>query len=78
MILLATIMTFSLISFVSAVPQLFKPIAETYGLAETGIIMMSVVLAANTAGKFLLGLMTDRIGVRRSFLIYGLIILAFE
>ncbi len=75
-ILIMTVMTFSLISLVTSVPQLFKPIAESYSLAETGIVMMSVVLAANTAGKFLLGLMTDRIGVRRSFLIYGLIIAA--
>ena len=76
MILMMTVMSFSLISLVTSVPQLFKPIAETYGLVETGIVMMSVVLAANTAGKFLLGLMTDRIGVRLSFLIYGLIIAA--
>lgn len=76
MILITTVMAFSLISLVTSVPQLFKPIAETYGLVETGILMMSVVLAANTAGKFLLGLMTDRIGVRLSFLIYGLIITA--
>ena len=75
-ILIMTVITFSLISLVTSVPQLFKPIAETYGLVETGILMMSVVLAANTAGKFLLGLMTDRIGVRRSFLIYGLLITA--
>ena len=75
-ILITTVMTFSLISLVTSVPQLFKPIAETYGLVETGILMMSVVLAANTAGKFLLGLMTDRIGVRLSFLIYGLVITA--
>ena len=75
-VLIMTVLTFSLISLVTSVPQLFKPIAETYGLAETGIVMMSVVLAANTAGKFLLGLMTDRIGVRLSFLIYGLVITA--
>ena len=75
-IMITAVMTFSLISLVTSVPQLFKPIAETYGLGETGILMMSVVLAANTAGKFLLGLMTDRIGVRRSFLIYGLVIAA--
>ncbi len=72
--LLMLLMTFSLVSFVTSVPQLFKPIAETYGLLETGIVMMSVVLIANTAGKFLLGLMIDRIGVRLSFLIYGLIV----
>ena len=75
-VLVMTVLTFSLISLVTSVPQLFKPIAETYGLAETGIVMMSVVLAANTAGKFLLGLMTDRIGVRLSFLIYSLVITA--
>lgn len=75
-ILAAAILAFSLISLVTSVPQLFKPIAETYGLGETGILMMSVVLVANTAGKFLLGLMTDRIGVRRSFLIYCLVIAA--
>ena len=75
-ILMVTLLTFSLISFVTSVPQLFKPIAETYGLYETGILMMSVVLVTNTAGKFILGLMTDRIGVRLSFLIYGLVIAA--
>ena len=75
-VLIMTVVTFSLISLVASVPQLFKPIAETYGLIETGILMMSVVLVVNTAGKFLLGLMTDRIGVKLSFLIYGLIITA--
>ncbi len=74
LILAAAVVTFSLISLVSSVPQLFKPISETYGLAETGILMMSVVLVVNTAGKFCLGMMTDRIGVRLSFLIYGGII----
>ena len=66
----------ALASMVSAAPQLFKPLAVTYGLAETGIVMMSVVLVVNTAGKFLFGLMTDRIGVRRAILIYGLAIAA--
>ena len=36
--------------------------------------MMSVVLVMNTVGKFLFGFLSDRIGVRRSVLIYGLII----
>ena len=74
LVLVLTLLTFSLASFVSAAPQLFKPISGTYGLAETGIVMMSVVLVMNTAGKFMFGLLTDRIGVRRSFLIYGLVI----
>ena len=57
-------------------PQLFKPIANSYALAETGILMMSVVLVVNTAGKLLCGFLTDRIGVKRTVLIYGLIIAA--
>ncbi len=76
LILLMATTAAALASMVSATPQLFKPLAVTYGLAETGIIMMSVVLIVNTAGKFLFGLMTDRIGVRRSILIYGLAIAA--
>ena len=75
-VLILTLMSFSLISLVTSVPQLFKPITETYSMRETGILMMSVVLVANTAGKLFLGLMTDRIGVKLSFLIYGLIIAA--
>ncbi len=73
-IMLVAICAASLASFVCATPQLFKPLAITYGLRETGIVMMSVVLVVNTAGKFLFGMMTDKIGVRRSFLIYGLTI----
>ena len=73
-VMLIAICTASLASFVCATPQLFKPLAITYGLRETGIVMMSVVLVVNTAGKFLFGMMTDKIGVRRSFLIYGLTI----
>ena len=74
-VLMLILISFSFVSFASAVPQLFKPITGTYGLAETGIVMMSIVLIANTAGKFLLGMMTDRIGVKRSFLIYGLVVM---
>ena len=72
--LILTIMTIALGSFVASAPQLFKPLSETYGMGETGILMMSVVLVLNTTGKFLFGSLTDRIGVRRSILIYGLVI----
>ena len=75
-ILPLALIAISLGSVVCAAPQLFKPIAASYGLAGTGIVMMSVVLAANTGGKFLFGLMTDRLGVRLSVLIYGLVIAA--
>ena len=61
-------------SFVAATPQLFKSLAASRSLEETGVLMMTVVLVANTGGKFLFGAMTDRIGVRRSVLIYGAVI----
>ncbi|MBR4459212.1 MAG: MFS transporter [Clostridia bacterium] len=65
------IVLFAFLGFVSATPQLFKSLAISSGLAETGVAMMTVVLITNTAGKFLFGAMTDRLGVRISFLIYG-------
>ncbi len=66
----------SAVSFVSAMPQLFKAIAATYGLEQTGVAMMSVVLVVNTGGKLLMGAMTDRLGVRRSLLICDAVIAA--
>lgn len=72
MLLAICIMAFA--AFLSAIPQLFKPLSITYGLAETGIIMMTIVLVMNTCGKFIFGMMTDRLGVRRSILIYGTVI----
>ena len=70
-ILLAAMIAPALASMVCATPQLFKPLAVSYGLGETGVIMMSIVLIVNTAGKFLFGLMTDRMGVRLAILLYG-------
>lgn len=58
-------------SFVTAMPQLFKPLAISYGLESTGVAMMSVVLIANTGGKFLFGAMTDRLGVKKTIITYG-------
>ncbi len=66
----------SLGSFVSAVPQMFKSIAASRGAEETGVLMMTVVLIVNTCGKFLFGTMNDRLGVKRSTLIYGTVIAA--
>ena len=74
LLLIIVVAAVSFASLVAATPQLFKPLAITYDLEETGIVMMSVVLVMNTAGKFFFGFMTDHMGVRRSFLIYGLII----
>lgn len=59
-------------------PRTFRPvvIAATYGLEQTGVAMMSVVLVVNTGGKLLMGAMTDRLGVRRSLLICDAVIAA--
>ena len=63
-------------SFISATPQLFKSMAASRGLEETGVLMMTVVLIANTGGKFLFGAMTDRLGVKTAVLIYEAVIAA--
>ena len=75
-VLLLAVGLISVMSFVCAMPQLFKAIAATYGRESTGVAMMSVVLVVNTGGKLLFGAMTDRLGVRRSLLIYGAFITA--
>ena len=62
---------FAFLGFVNATPQLFKSLAISRDLEETGVLMMTVVLIANTGGKFLFGAMTDRLGVKVSVLIYG-------
>ena len=75
-LLLITLFACAFASFATAAPQLFKPLAITYRQAETGVVMMSVVLVANTVGKFLFGALTDRIGTRKSILIYGTVVSA--
>ncbi len=61
-------------SFVAATPQMFKSLAGSVNLEETGVIMATVAMIANIAGKFVFGWMTDRLGVKRSTLIYGSVI----
>ena len=61
-------------SFVTSLPQLFKSLAVSRGLEETGVMMMTAVLIANTCGKYVFGAMTDRLGMKRSVMIYGTVI----
>ena len=75
-VLAVALCAISFASLVTSTPQLFKSLAGTYGLAATGVTMMTVTLIANTAGKFLFGAMTDRLGVKISVLIYGAVIAA--
>ena len=61
-------------SFVAATPQMFKSLAASHDLAETGVIMATVAMIVNIAGKFIFGWMTDRLGVKTSSLIWGTLI----
>lgn len=53
----------------TAMPQHFPGYAEEVGLA-VGAGMLSACMIANTAGKIVMGWMTDRIGALRSIIIY--------
>ena len=61
-------------SFVAATPQMFKSLAASIDLEETGVIMATVAMIANIAGKFVFGWLTDRIGVKLSTLIWGTLV----
>ena len=60
----------------TAMPQHFPGYAEEVGLAAaTGAAMLSACMVANTAGKIVMGWMTDRIGALRSIVCGGLVLL---
>ena len=61
---------------VSALPQHFSGIAESYNLLSTGALMVSACMISNTAGKILLGTLIDRIGSKLSVSIYAAVIAA--
>ena len=61
----------SLAGFVPSITPHFTGIAVFYGFtAAVGAAMLSITMVINTAGKLLLGFLIDRLGVRRSMLIY--------
>ena len=58
-----------------AIVQHFPGVAESFALpASVGAVMLSASMIVNTSGKILLGFLIDRLGVRRSVLIYLTII----
>lgn len=62
-------------SALTALPQHFPGIAESYALgAAVGASMLSVCMVANTVGKIVLGVLIDRIGTRVSMLLYAALI----
>lgn len=54
----------------TAIPQHFP------GMIENGAILVSVTMIANTAGKVLFGILADKVGTRKSLLLYGCIVCA--
>ena len=58
-------------SYVAALPPHFPGISEDYGLAVAGSIMLSVCMVFNSVGKIVFGAMTDRIGAKKTTLIFA-------
>lgn len=76
-VLLTMVLLFGFMaSFVTAFPQHFPKLAASYSLtAATGAAMLSFCMMFNTAGKVLLGVLMDRIGTKRSLLLYGVCVI---
>lgn len=53
----------------TAIPQHFP------GMIENGAILVSVTMIANTAGKVLFGILADKVGTRKSLLLYCILIM---
>lgn len=66
----------SLASMVSAMPQHFAGIAQSYGLASAAAAMVSAAMLVNSGGKMLLGALIDRFGNRRSLMLYIILLMA--
>ena len=78
MAVFAAVVGFALFgSAVTALPQHFPGIAESYALgAALGASMLSVCMIANTVGKLVLGALIDRIGTKISVLLYSALVIA--
>lgn len=58
----------------AALPSHFPGIADSYGLAACGALMVSACMISNTGGKVLLGSLIDRLGAKISVSMYALVI----
>ena len=54
---------------VCALPQHFPGLAETYGVAAAGSVMLSICMIFNTGGKLLMGVIIQRFGTRQAILL---------
>ncbi len=55
----------------ASLPQHFSGIAESYNMVATGALMVSACMISNTAGKILLGTLSDRFGAKLSVTLYA-------
>ena len=63
-----------LVALISSFPPHMPSVAVSFGFsAAVGSAMLSVMLIANTGGKLLFGVLADKIGTKRSILLYGTI-----
>lgn len=64
-------------AFIGAMPQHFPGLASSYALpAAQGAAMLSVCMVANTGSKLLFGILSDKIGARRSLLLFCALVAA--
>ena len=76
--LLVLALTYScLVAFISSFPPHMSSVATSFGFSEAvGAGMLSACLVANTVGKIVFGTLADKIGAKRTILIYCTIFLA--
>lgn len=65
----------SLASMISAMPQHFAGIAQSYGLASAAAAMVSAAMLVNSGGKMALGALIDRFGNKTSLTLYVVLLL---
>lgn len=61
-------------SATSALPPHFAGLAETYGLAALGAMMVSANMVMNTAGKVILGKWVDLSGVKQPVVVFSFLV----
>ena len=64
------------VAFATSYPQHFPGISENLlHSTETGALMVTICLIMNSAGKLILGILTDRFGTKRSVLLFSTLLL---